>query len=476
MRLILTENVALGLLGTGLGLVIAVWGTNALRAMPPYGALPIRFQTSVDGLGLTLALALGVGSGMLFGVGPAVQMARIDPQQALRRGSRTGGRSPMRDALMGLQVALALLVLVAGGLFFKSFADTKLTDPGFKTEGVLLATYDLTGRSSDDDYPRAFAARLLDRLRAVTAIEAAAISASMPLDIHGLPGRTFTLEGRATSSAAPEVAVSNVVTPGYFDALGIPVMAGRDFVDLRDVAAPRQVIVNQAFVARYISDGEVLGRRLESRGRTYVVTGVVRDSTYDAFGEPPTPAMFFSYRDRPSTIGEVHVRARAGTEAVLAAEVERAIHELDPTLPVYNIRTMTEHIDKNLILRKIPARLFVVVAPLLLGLLAVGIYAVVAYTVSRRTAEIGVRMALGATPQGVVRSIVLESLGVTAFGAFCGWLLALVVDLHLFGGGMSDAPVLVGVPALLLSVAVLSSWLPARRAAAVDPMVALRDQ
>ena len=477
VRLLLVENVTLGLMGAALGIVIAVWGTTALRAMPPYGALPIRFQTSVDALGLAFALALGVGCGLLFGLGPAVQMARIDPQQALRNGSRTGGRSPMRDALMGLQVALALLVLVAGGLFFKSFAETRLSDTGFRTDGVLLATYDLTGRSSDDDFPRAFAARLLDRLRSVPAIEAAAISSSVPLDIHGLPGRAFTLEGRATTSAAPDIAVSNVVTPGYFATLGIPLLSGSDFVDLNDTAlATRQVIVNQAFVARYIGAGEVLGRRLENRNRDYVITGVVRDSTYDAFGEPPTPAVFFSYREKPSTIGEIHIRSRAGTEAVMIAEVQRAVHDLDPTLPVYNIRTMTEHIDKNLILRRIPARLFVVVAPLLLGLVAIGIYAVVAYAVAHRTAEIGVRVALGASGSRVVRQIMWETMVVVGFGAACGWALAVMIDLHLFRGGLEDAPVLVGVPALLLAVAVTSCWMPARRATLVDPLVALRSE
>ena len=476
VRLVLAENVLLALFGAALGIVIAVWGTNALRAMPPYGALPIRFQTSVDAAGLGFALLLGVVSGLIFGAAPALQMARLDPQSALRTGSKTAGRSLMRDGLMGVQVALALLVLVVAGLFFKGFTDTRGADVGFKADGVLLAAYDLTGRSANDGLARTFAARLLGRLREIPGVEGAAVASGVPLDIHGLPTRGFTLEGRARTSEAPDQAVINTVTPGYFAVMGIPLLAGSDFVDLSDTATAPQVIVNQEFVRRFINGVEPLGRRLESRGRTYTIAGVVKTSTYDAFGEPPTPAFYFSYRDRPSTLGEIHLRVKPGTEAVLGSDVQRAVHDLDPTLPVYNMRTLTDHIDRNLILRKIPARMFVVVAPVLIALVAIGIYAVVAFSVAHRTAEIGVRLALGATAPRVVRTIVRESMRAIAVGGFGGWIVALLIELHLFRGGRADVPVMILVPLLLAGVAMLSCWLPARRATTVDPVVALRTE
>jgi len=385
----------------------------------------------------------------------------------------------MRDGLMGLQAGLALLVLTVAGLFFQGFVETRDTDPGFKTEGLLLATYDLSGRPATADgcgnCISQFATRLLERLRTVPGIESVALASSVPLDIHGLPLRSFTLEGRGQVQEAPDRALSNTVSNDYFKVMGVPIVAGRDFADMHDTTLGPQVIVNQEFVRRFVV-GEVVGRRLDYRGRTFTIAGVVRDSTYEAFGEPATPAIFFAFRDRPSVVAEIHLRAKPGAEVTFAAEIQRAVRELDASLPVYNVRTMVDHIDRNLMLQKIPARMFLVIAPLLLALVSMGIYAVVSYTVAHRTAEIGVRIALGATTGGVVRQIVMEGMAVIAAGTALAWVLALMVDLHLFAGGVEDLPILLGVPVLLLGVAAAACWLPARRATLVDPIAALRSE
>jgi len=476
IRLVLTENLILGVSGAIVGILIAWWGTEALRSMPPYGTFPVKFQTNLDALGLAFAAALGIGSGLLFGAAPALQLGRIDPQQALRSGSKSAGRSVMRDSLMALQCGLALLVLVVAGLFFQSFVETRDTNPGFQVEGLLLATYDLSSTPPTDDYARQFAIQLLDRLHQVPSVQSVAFANSMPLDIHGLPIRSFTLEGRAQTTAQQEAALSNIVTPGYFKTMSIPIVAGSDFADMSDRTLPPQVIVNEEFVRRYIAPADPIGRTLTNNDTTYTIAGVVKTSTYDAFGEPPTPAFFFSFRDRPRWLGEIHLRARPGSETMLASEVQRAVRELDASLPVYNIRTMAEHIERNLFLRKIPARMFLVIAPLLLALVAIGIYAVISYGVSQRTTEIGVRIAMGATANRVVKQIVKEGLMVASAGLFLAWLIAGMVQLHLFTAGPGAWTVLMVVPALLFAVAAFACWLPARRATLVDPVVALRSE
>ena len=474
MRLMLAESLILGVSGAIVGMLIAWWGTEALRSMPPYGAFPVRFQTSLDALGLGFAAALGIGSGLLFGAAPAWQLGRIDPQQALRSGSKSAGRSVIRDSLMALQCGLALLVLVVAGLFFESFVETRETNPGFQIDGLLLATYDLSGTVATDDYARQFATDLLGRLEQVPSVQSAALANAMPLDIHGLPLRRFTLEGRAQTTAQQEAALSNIVSPGYFKTMGIPIVAGEDFTAMTDRSRPAQVIVNEEFVRRYIAPADPTGRKLTSGDQSFTIAGVVKTSTYDAFGEPPTPAFFFSWRDRPRWLGEIHLRARPGSETMLASEVQRAVRDIDASLPVYNVRTMAEHIERNLFLRKIPARMFLVIAPLLLALVAIGIYAVISYTVSQRTTEIGVRIAMGATANRVVKQIVLEGLQIAGAGLILAWVIAAMVQLHLFTAGPGAWTVLIAVPALLFVVAAFACWLPARRATTVDPVVALR--
>jgi predicted permease len=376
---------------------------------------------------------------------------------------------------MGIQVATALLVLIAAGMFFRGFQHARNADPGFTRDGVLLAAYDFSGRGASDADVRTFAARLLDALRALPGVGAAAIASNVPLDIHGLPPRAFALEGRARADAASDQALSNVVTPGYFAVMDIRILAGSDFADLNSPAGAAQAIVNEAFVQRYLAGAEPLGRRVDVRGRSYTIVGVAEDSRYNAFDEPPTPIVYFSWRDLPSRLGEVHVRVHSrGDETSIAADVRRIVRNLDAELPVFNVRTMNEHVDANLVFRRIPARMFSVLAPLLLALTSIGIYAVVAYTVSLRTTEIGVRMALGATPARVVAQLVGESLAVVASGALAGWAIAFLGARNLAASRSGDLLSFVGVPIVLLGVAALACWLPARRAARLDPMAALR--
>jgi ABC-type lipoprotein release transport system permease subunit len=243
---------------------------------------------------------------------------------------------------------------------------------------------------------------------------------------------------------------------------------------LSDTVAPPEAIVNQEFVRRFVVAGETLGRRVTVGPTTYVIVGVARTSLNESFTEPPTPVLYLSYRDRPAGFAEMHLRTRLGDEMLLAPAVRRALQQIDASLPVYNVRTLTQHVEMSLAMRRIPARMFLVLGPLILVLAAIGIYAVVAYNVSQRTSEIGVRMALGANGATVVSHIIRENLVVVLGGAAAGWALVAYVYTRFLRGDL-DPVAFVVVPGLLIAVAAVACWIPARRASRVDPVVALRE-
>ena len=485
VRLLMTESLLLGLLGAALGVAIAIWGTQALRAVPLPTFLPIRFQTRVDLMGLAVSVFLGMSCALAFGLAPSLQLVRRDPQSQLRSNFSTASRKRLPRALMAVEAALALMVLLAAGLFFESFRDTKTVDPGFQIEGVLLAAYDLTGvaaghlqmnRTIDPAFSRDFADRVLKRLRELPDVESAAIAAFVPLDIHGLPMRSFDVKGRSRTDGSPDRSLINFVTPDYFHTMRIPQLAGVDFTALDDRTTVPQIIVNQEFIRRYVPGLEPIGRRLQYGKDSFVIAGVVKDSFYDSFGEAPIPIMYFSYRDRPRSAGEIHLKTRAGTETLVAGEVQRVVREIEPGIPIFNVRTLADHVETNSFFRRIPARLFTVLGPLLLLFAAIGIYSVVDNNVTHRITEIGVRLAVGATPRDVVTQVVGETLKVIGVGILAGVLVALIVYIHLVPGGPIDPRVFLGIPAILLFVAATACWLPARRTASVDPMIALRQE
>jgi len=392
----------------------------------------------------------------------------------VKSGTAAPGRSTIRDVFLVLEVAVAIVVLVVAATFLKSFNDTRTTDPGFKREGVMLAAYDLRTRASAIPPERSidFAARLLDRLRSEPGVEAAAISTVVPLDIHGSPSRSVAVEGDVRPDAVADQALTNTVTPGYFQTMGIGFVEGSDFADLRDTAAPAQAIVNETFVRRYVETGQALGRRVTNGTRTYVIAGVVRDSVYDAFGEKPIPFIYLAFRDRPSDQGEIHVRTREGAETKIVPAIRDAVRELDASLPLFNVRTLWSHVDANLVFRRIPARMFAVLGPLLLLLVAVGIYAVAAYAVALRKKEIGTRMALGATAGIVIRTMVAGTLRLVGYGMVAGAAVALMIGRE--APGPEEFVLLAGVAALFFASAAGASWFSARQVTQIDPIVVLK--
>jgi len=474
-RLLLLEVALLALASAALGSLIAAWSARVTRAMPLITlAFPVRFDAGLDLTTLGFAAGLAVVATLAAGALPALHLARVDPLRAVRGDGSLLGRARLRHGLIATEVAIALVVLLVAGLFARRFAESEAVDPGFRMEGVLLTAYDLGGQGRNADDARRFAERFLAAASAIAGVDQAAIASSVPLDIHGLPQRSFVIEGRPRLDGGRDRALSNIVTPGYFGVMGIPLLEGNDFSPLGDRTAPPELIVNDAFRRRYAPEGVVIGRDVESGGRTYRIVGIVRDSTYDAFGEPSSPAIFFSYRDRPLLQGELHLRTRPGAEASLGAAVREVARQLEPGLPLFATRTLADHVEMNLVFRRVPARLFVVLGPVLLALAACGMYAVVSYAVARRTREIGVRLALGGRASRVAREIVGATMRAIVIGAALGWLLVYGVYIHLAPGAPVSWLVFGGTPAVLLAVATLACWIPARRVSAIDPTVTLR--
>jgi predicted permease len=472
VRMLLTESAVLGALASGGGVLLAEWGTGALRAVPLPGGFPFKFDTDLRWDGLLLSVLAGLGCALLFGLAPALQAARTDSQLALRSARPAAGRSRLRSTLVALEVALALLVLVGAAMFARNFLESRTAAPGFKAEGVLLAGYDLAHSGYDRATGLARMDELLTRLASTPGVDTAAIASWVPLDFHAMPLAAFKLDGRDKPGGGLDRALTYNVTPGYFRTMEIPLVAGRDFAALTDTALPRQAVVNEEFVRRFLGDTPPLGHVIGGKNAGFEIVGVVRNSLYESFGEPAKPIIYFSYRDRFGLTGRLHVRTR-GPEAALAPVLRRIVRETNPSVALFDVQTLTEHVDRNLFFRRIPARMFAGLGPLILLIAAIGMYAVVANSVAQRTTEIGVRLALGAAPGRVVRQILGESLRLVWLGLVPAWLIAVVVMLHVQAGAL-NLSVIVGVPALLVGVAALAAWLPARRAARVDPVIALR--
>ncbi|HVU24392.1 MAG TPA: ADOP family duplicated permease [Opitutus sp.] len=472
VRMFLAESAVLGVLAAGVGVVFAAWGTNALRAVPLPGQFPFKFQTQLDWAGLVFAAALGVGCALAFGLMPGWRLARTDSQLALHTATPTAGRQRTRGALVALESALALLVLIVAAMFLRSFFETRTAQPGFKPQGVLLAAYDASNGGYDRARKRAAGAEMLRRLRTAPGVEAAAIATRVPLDFHSMPQAVFKLDSRTRSDGGSDRALTYTVSDGYFELMGMPFVAGRGFAAMDDQTAGPQAIVNEEFVREFLDGKPAPGHTIAGRDAPIEIVGVVRNALYETFGERTKPILYLSLRDRPADGAQIHVRLH-DAEAAFAPTLRRIIRDIDPAIAVYDVRTLTEHVDKNLFFRKIPARIFAGLGPLILLLAAIGIYAVVAYAVAQRTSEIGVRLALGASQRRIVAQIVTETLRTVGVGVAPAWVLAVLVMLHMRGVALSG-PILLGMPALLLAVAALAAWLPARRAARVDPVVALR--
>jgi putative ABC transport system permease protein len=487
VRQCLTESVLLAIVGGGAGLLLALWGTDLLVALAP-DVLPGTPSIRVDARVLGFTLVLSVLTGVLFGLLPALQASSADPQDALREGGRTSSAGPrvriLRRSLVVCEMALALVLLAGAGLLVKSFVRLQKVDPGFSADRVLtLNLWMPDARYAEDKAQMRFYDEVLRRIEALPAVAAAAVTSDLPLGgSDSVLG--FAIEGRPEDrpSEGPESGFHQV-SPDYFRALGIPLLRGRA-LDPRDTQqSPGVVVVSETLAKRYWPGEDPLGRRISfgtnDKGERYwlTVVGVAADVRQRALHTEPRAESYVTYRQWPSRYASLVVKGGLESSG-LQASLRREVQAVDPDIPLYDVKTMREVLDGSLASRRFNTALLLLFAALAVLLAAVGLYGVMAYMVTLRTHEIGVRMALGARRGDVLRLMVGQGMVLTIAGVVLGLAGALaltrVLSTLLVGVAVND-PWTFGFVALLLSaVALMACYLPARRAARVDPMIALR--
>ena len=486
IRQLLTESVLLSLIGGGLGVLISLWGLSALAAFGP-GNVPRLGEVSLDAGVLIFTLLLSVVTGVLFGLAPALGASRSDLQGALKAGARTAGtdlgRSRLRATLVIAEVALVLVLLASAGLMMKSFLRLRSVDPGFNPDRLMSLQFFLPQpRYPQDQSKIAFESRLLEKIRSLPGVVGAATASPAP--IGAIPMR-FENEFRIAGRPEPEpgsmpVARYNRVGPGYFRTLGVPLLRGREFAPSDDAGAPAVAIISELTARRHWPDEDPLGRRIiigERQPITMEIVGVVGDVKQISLDDTGRPTIYVPFSQRPSNSLNVMIRT-SGPPADLAGAIKQQLWAVDRDIPADYLETAESLISRSLAQPRFTMVLLACFAGMALVLAMVGIFGVIAYSVTQRTQEIGVRMALGANRGDVLRMVLGHGMGLTAIGVALGLAgsaaLTRYLSSLLFQVSATDPMTFGWVTLLLVAVALFASWIPARRATRVDPMVALR--
>jgi putative ABC transport system permease protein len=483
-RMLLTESVLLALLGAAAGLLLAVWTLRPLVAlMPPDLAAGLFRQTEIgiDGPVLLFTFLVACATGLLFGLAPALAASRVNLQDPLKEGGRSGRSGALRGLLVAAEVAVAAVLLVVAGLLLRSFLHLNAVDPGFDADRVLTVQLDLDPKRYDSpERQTGLFQEAVRRARALPGVEAATFASSMPLTGFNMIRRGIQVEGgvEIPFEQQPEIALV-LAGPDYFRTLGIPLLRGRAFTENDRQGGLPVAIVSRGMARRLWGDQDPVGRRILGREELTVI-GVAEDVKYEGVAtDSQRVVLYQSYFQRPLPFGLIAVRT-PGDPAALTAAVQREILAIDPAMPLTDTATLRERLRSSVADRRFQLTLFGGFALLALGLAAIGLYGVLSYAVGERSHEIGIRMALGAARGNVQTLILRHGLLLAALGVGLGLLLSLpagrLVRSSLFGIAPADPITYLLIPAVLLTVALLSSWLPARRATRVDPVISLRSE
>ncbi len=479
-RLMLLESVLLALIGGVVGFVLSLFATQALSAFRLPAPVPLDLSVPVDWRVLLYTFALSIASGILFGLPPAWAASRPILSSALKGEDalvRPGRRFTLRNILIVSQIAISLVLLSVTGLFLRSMQHASSISIGFRSRGILMLSVDPRVHGYSPERTNQFLAELRQRVSTLPGVISAVCTDSVPLS-GGHRSDGFQVAG----SPSPDYNITDLymVTSGYFDTMGIPRISGRDFA-AEPANGPKVAIVNQVFVDRIFSGQNPLGRQVNGGGASYEIVGVVNNIKSRTLGEDTRPVLFRSLEQStgtdPAFLGYSLLVRTAGDYASMERAVRQEIHLLDPSMAVFNEATMEEHLRDALFLPRLAGTLFGIFGFVGLLLAAVGLYGVMSYSVSRRTREIGIRLALGAQIGGVQRLIIRQGMLLATIAVALGLTVALAVaklfNAFLYGVQPHDLLTFTVVPAFLILVTFVACWLPSRRASRVDPLKAL---
>ena len=480
VRQFLVESLLLALVGGGMAMLLTGWTAGTFAQFIPPTNLPVGLNVRVDRNVLLVTLAISIITGIVFGVLPALRSSSLSPIAVLKEDSGTvsGGfeRARLASGLVVSQIALSLLLLVSAGLFIRGFRKAQRSDPGFNPDHVLVASLDLFPAGYSRAQGREFDRQLLAKLSALPGVESATLADWMPLGLV-TDSQTIQAEGYVPQRQESMNIREADVGPNYFHTLQIPLIAGRDFTSRDTDSSQPVVIVNQTMADRYWHGQDAIGKRLEADGEWFTVVGVARTCVYDRFDETPQPFFYFPLSQNYSHTVIIHARVR-GDPLAFAPAVEKSVHELNADLPLFLVAPLNSTIELATTNQRIAATFVGAFGVLALILAAVGIYGVIAYTTRQRTHEIGIRMAMGAERGDVFRLVLNQGLRLTLTGLAIGLAASLVLTRFLrgvlFGVTTTDALTFTSVAALLCVVALAACYIPARRAATLQPTTALR--
>jgi predicted permease len=484
IRQLLMESVLLALCGGAAGLLFASWAVDSLPVFLPAPAtdLALTFDLDPQTLGITLLLTLATGIG--FGLVPALQASRTNLNEVLKESGRStsGGAAHkrVRHSLVVVEVALALVLLIGAGLCLKGLREARQLEFGFNPDRVLIAGMQIGMNGYNQETGPEFYRRLCERLAVLPGVEEAALASWFPLGLSGCKGIGVSVDGYVAPPEQDPTYKFAIVSPRYFAAMQIPLLAGRDFTFQDNLEAPSVAIVNETFAGRFWPGQDPLGRMFRAGGRECTVVGLARTGNYDRLNEAPSCFVYLPYQQGvPDLDLNVCVRTRADP-AAFARTLEQAVRDTDPGVGLLNIKPLSTHIEAAYFAQRMASLLLSLLGGVALVLSAMGVYAVMAYAVSQRTQEFGVCLALGASPAQVLWQVVREGLRLAAAGVAAGLVLALSVThllaSFLYGVSPFDPVTFFGVPLLLAAVAIVACWVPAFRATRISPIEALRSE